>query len=141
MTWDDEYANFVFSRLNPEMDNFGIAGGLCGEAGEVIELFKKDKYHGVPLDPQKALKELGDALFYLTGLGNRLGYTLFDIAEANQKKLEARYPNGFVKGGGIRHEDGCMLSTEQCRNHVNEHGGFCKPHGFSVVKLPSREGV
>jgi NTP pyrophosphatase (non-canonical NTP hydrolase) len=102
MSWDDNYADFVHGRLNSEMDNFGIAGGLCGEAGEVIELFKKDKYHGVPLDPLKAVKEVGDALFYLTAIGNRLGYTLYDIAEANQKKLEARYPTGFVKGGGIR---------------------------------------
>ncbi len=30
------------------------------------------------------------------------GFTLADAAQANVAKLRARYPNGFVKGGGVR---------------------------------------
>jgi hypothetical protein len=42
-----------------------------------------------------------------------LNLSLDEIAQANVTKLLTRYPNGFVRGGGVRHEnndhedDGC----------------------------------
>ena len=76
--------------------------GLVGEAGEVAELIKKDQYHDKPYERQKMRDELGDVLWYLTALAEDHGFTLAEIAERNAEKLSLRYPNGFVRGGGIR---------------------------------------
>lgn len=43
-------------------------------------------------------------------LATRLNLNLNDIAEGNVAKLKARYPDGFVKGGGVR--DGRELLTK-----------------------------
>lgn len=76
--------------------------GLAGEVGEVVELIKKDRFQGQPLDRDKLCKELGDVLWYLTDLAAQNGLTLQQVAETNSAKLRARYPNGFVPGGGVR---------------------------------------
>lgn len=76
--------------------------GLCGEVGETAELIKKDIYHSKPYEREKMKSELGDVLWYLTALAQDNDLTLSEIAQGNAEKLAARYPNGFVKGGGIR---------------------------------------
>lgn len=69
--------------------------GVAGEAGEVADLFKKHLFHGHPLDRAKAAKELGDVLWYVAVLANRIGYSLSNVAELNVEKLRKRYPDGF----------------------------------------------
>ena len=76
--------------------------GLCGEAGETAELIKKAHYHDKLYKDETMKDELGDVLWYLTALAQDHNLTLADIAERNAEKLAARYPNGFVKGGGVR---------------------------------------
>jgi len=76
--------------------------GLCGEAGEVADLVKKATWHGRPLCPADIAIELGDVLWYVADLATALGLTLDEIAAMNVAKLKARYPDGFVVGGGIR---------------------------------------
>jgi len=84
--------------------------GLAGEVGELIDVIKKEIFHGVPADREKVKKELGDALYYLTWVADWFEFDLFDaekdVAQVNADKLAARYPNGFVQGGGIRTGDG-----------------------------------
>lgn len=82
--------------------------GLSGETGELSENIKKGIFHGLPelLDREKVKKELGDILWYTTAMADTFGLTLEEIAEANNKKLAARYPAGFTPGGGIRTGDG-----------------------------------
>ncbi len=72
--------------------------GIAGEAGEVADEIKKHLYHGKPLDRAAMCAELGDVLWYVAFLANRLGYTLSEVAEMNDKKLQDRYPHGFVRG-------------------------------------------
>lgn len=90
--------------------------GLVGEWGEVdaliqsvrgaplriAERIKKDIYHRRPIDPQQLADELGDILWYLSSLATDYDLSLAKIAQANVAKLRARYPDGFVTGGGIR---------------------------------------
>jgi NTP pyrophosphatase (non-canonical NTP hydrolase) len=76
--------------------------GLCGEAGETADMIKKDEYHRVPYKREEMKKELGDVLWYLTALAEDEGLTLDEIAQGNVEKLQRRYPEGFVPGGGIR---------------------------------------
>jgi NTP pyrophosphatase (non-canonical NTP hydrolase) len=76
--------------------------GLCGEAGEVANIIKKAAWHGQPADREKLADEMGDCLWYLADLASHYGLTLRDIAQRNVDKLQARYPDGFVLGGGNR---------------------------------------
>ena len=43
-----------------------------------------------------------DTLGYVEALAAWAGATLDDVLEANMAKLDRRYPNGFVEGGGVR---------------------------------------
>lgn len=69
--------------------------GLCGEAGECIDLVKKCVFQGKELDKAHLAKELGDVAWYLAVSAQALGYDLETVLRMNIEKLEARYPNGF----------------------------------------------
>jgi NTP pyrophosphatase (non-canonical NTP hydrolase) len=71
------------------------AMGLAGEAGEVVDLLKKEIGHGHDADPVKLSEELGDLLWYLSDLATLHNLSLDDIAQANVLKLLKRYPTGF----------------------------------------------
>lgn len=85
---------------DPSLAVLGL--GLTGEAGEVADILKKYIGHGISMDYEKLLLELGDVMFYVAALCTACGLSLDDVMRANVKKLELRYPNGFVEGGGIR---------------------------------------
>lgn len=70
--------------------------GLCGEAGETVELIKKHLFHGHPLDKEKLKKEIGDVLWYVAQLAAAAEISLEDVGQANVAKLKARYPEGFT---------------------------------------------
>jgi NTP pyrophosphatase (non-canonical NTP hydrolase) len=69
--------------------------GLCGEAGECIDLVKKHMFQGHELDEQKLKDEASDCLWYLATLASGLGITMEEIARHNVEKLQKRYPGGF----------------------------------------------
>lgn len=69
--------------------------GLCGEAGEAIDILKKHLFQGHDLDKEHLAKELGDVAWYLAVSADALGYDLETILMMNVKKLRARYPEGF----------------------------------------------
>lgn len=76
--------------------------GLAGETGELVDMLKKKLFHGRPATKKDLESEAGDVLWYLSNLCRTLGISLQRVAENNLLKLQRRYPNGFVKGGGIR---------------------------------------
>lgn len=69
--------------------------GLCGEAGECIDIVKKHLFQGHELDKEHLAKELGDVAWYLAVTAEAIGYDLNTILQMNVKKLRDRYPNGF----------------------------------------------
>ena len=69
--------------------------GLCGEAGEAIDILKKFLFQGHSLNKEHLAKELGDVAWYLALSADALGYGLEDIFQMNIDKLKARYPDGF----------------------------------------------
>jgi NTP pyrophosphatase (non-canonical NTP hydrolase) len=77
----------------------------CEEAGEYGGLIKKHVRHGHPLDIDKAIKELGDLLWYLAYNAHRLGVTLEYVGALNIEKLRKRYPNGFSTTDSINRKD------------------------------------
>lgn len=66
-----------------------VALGLNGEAGEYADLLKKHYYHQTakPLDRAKALKELGDVLWYVALAADTLPVTGLDFAVARNDGL------------------------------------------------------
>ena len=68
-------------------------------------LVKKMLYQGHPANPIKIANEMGDVLWYLALLATTMGFSLGDVAEANVKKLEQRYPKGFSAADSINRGD------------------------------------
>ena len=79
--------------------------GLCGEAGECIDLVKKARFQGHELEREKLMKELGDVAWYLAVASWGLGYPLSSVLTANVEKLKARYPDGFDKARSMKREE------------------------------------
>ena len=71
------------------------AMGLCGEAGEVIDLIKKWAFQGHTLHKQDIEEELGDVLWYAAILCEGIGTTMEEVMQKNIEKLKKRYPDGF----------------------------------------------
>ena len=95
----NEYQKLAMTTLNPELSEKDVlingVMGLCGEAGEAIDIVKKWFAHGHELDREKLIKELGDVAWYLAETSHALGVTLEEVLSRNIDKLKERYPEGF----------------------------------------------
>jgi NTP pyrophosphatase (non-canonical NTP hydrolase) len=101
----NEYQEAAARTINPKSHCLQYyALGLGGEAGEVLEIIKKAEYHEHQLNTDELKKEIGDALWYISMLANKAGFSLEEIARANIEKLKARYPNGFETSRSINRE-------------------------------------
>lgn len=69
--------------------------GLSGEVGEFNDMVKKWIFHEKEFDPDHAMKELGDVLWYVAMICHSFGWNLNTIMQMNVDKLKARYPEGF----------------------------------------------
>ena len=96
----NEYQRLALTTLNPALSGRDIlingVMGLCGEAGEAIDLVKKHLAQGHELDREKLAKELGDVAWYLAETAHAIGYDLDTVLQMNLDKLKARYPDGFT---------------------------------------------
>ena len=95
----NDYQRQAMTFLKPGMNRKDVlingVMGLCGEAGETIDLVKKHLYQGHALDKQKLAMELGDIAWYLAETAYALDIPLEKILRANLEKLKKRYPEGF----------------------------------------------
>ena len=95
----NEYQTIAMTTLNPELCKRDVlinsVMGLCGEAGEAIDIVKKWMAHGHELDKAHLAKELGDIAWYLAEAATALDMDLEEILRANLEKLKNRYPEGF----------------------------------------------
>ncbi len=89
-------------HADPKLQIANYVMGLAGESGELIDALKKQLFHGRPASKAHLESEIGDVLWYLSNLARVLNIDLERAAENNLVKLRRRYPDGFVKGGGIR---------------------------------------
>lgn len=75
--------------------------GLVAEVGEYFDLRAKSQRDGVPENyKDRAKKELGDILWFITAIANDEGFDLEAIAEANLTKLYDRKARGVLGGSG-----------------------------------------
>ena len=95
----NDYQALAMTTLNPALSRKEVlinsVMGLCGEAGEAIDIVKKWLAQGHELDKEHLAKELGDIAWYLAEAATALDIPLEDILQANLDKLKKRYPEGF----------------------------------------------
>ena len=95
----NEYQKLAMKSLNPALNKEEVllngTMGLCGEAGEVIDILKKHLSQGHELNKEKMAEELGDVAWYLAETAYALDYDLEEILQMNIDKLKKRYPDGF----------------------------------------------
>ncbi|MCR5490833.1 MAG: nucleoside triphosphate pyrophosphohydrolase family protein [Bacilli bacterium] len=95
----NEYQKLSLKTLNPNLKGKDIlinaVMGLCGEAGETIDIVKKHLHQGHELDRDGLINELGDVAWYLAEACTALDVSLSEVLERNIAKLKKRYPEGF----------------------------------------------
>jgi len=107
----NEYQKLAMTTLNPNLSQKDVlingVMGLCGEAGEAIDIVKKHLAQGHPLDREKLIKELGDIAWYLAETATALDVSLESVLEGNIEKLRRRYPEGFCSEQSVHrdHDD------------------------------------
>src|SRR5690606_3536810 len=78
----DEYQAEAALTASEGADCIYYAGKLVIEAAEAAQPIFKMMYHGKPATAEQMMDELGDTLWYLTGLAGSLGLSLSAIAAA-----------------------------------------------------------
>lgn len=104
----DEYQKKALTTATPHsdplMDKTIWAMGVAGEAGEVIEKWKKLVAYrdgNVTEDDVRELgKEMADVVWYIAVLASSLGLSFDDIMKQNLEKLASRKARGVIKGKG-----------------------------------------
>lgn len=95
----NEYQKLAMTTLNPALEQKDVlingVMGLCGEAGEAIDIVKKHLAQGHALDREGLIKELGDIAWYLAETATALDVSLEEVFQGNIEKLKRRYPEGF----------------------------------------------
>jgi NTP pyrophosphatase (non-canonical NTP hydrolase) len=104
----DEYQKVALTtaenNYEPLMEKTIWAMGVAGEAGEVVEKWKKIVAYkdGVVSeeDLQLLKKELGDVVWYIAVLAHSLGLSFEEVMKLNVDKLASRKKRGVIRGQG-----------------------------------------
>lgn len=112
----NEYQQKAMSTCMPTSSNYVyMAEGLVGEVGEFMSKVVKGIKKGnlmitnnqifitdtMAEETEKGLiAELGDVLWFVSGIASVLGYSLEDVAKRNINKLAQRKQNGTIDGSG-----------------------------------------
>ena len=82
-------------QFNGQIARMDMAmAGIAGEAGEINDVWKKVKFHGLAWDDvikNRMISELGDMYWYLMQASMALGVSPSEIIAKNQEKLMARH--------------------------------------------------
>lgn len=107
MTFDEYQKQALTTAVpypDPLMSKTILAMGVSGEAGEVIEKWKKIvAYKNGEIsdeDLAELAKELGDVVWYIAVLAQSLGLSFDDIMQRNVQKLQDRQKRDVLKGAG-----------------------------------------
>ncbi len=104
----DEYQKVALTTAihhpDPLMDQTIWVLGITGEAGEVVEKWKKIvAYKGGKItdeDKAELAKELGDVVWYIALMAQSLGLSFDNVMKENLQKLADRKMRGVQKGAG-----------------------------------------
>lgn len=107
MTFDEyqqKALTTAISNPDPLMDKTIWVMGVAGEAGEIIEKWKKlVAYRDGEItqeDIDELGKELGDVVWYIAVLAHSLGLSFDELMQRNLAKLASRKARNVTKGSG-----------------------------------------
>ncbi len=107
MTFDEYQKQALTTAItnpDPLMDKTIWAMGISGEAGEVLEKWKKIVAYkkGVVSDEDlgEIKKELGDVVWYVALMAHSLDLSFDEVMDLNLKKLADRKKRNTQKGAG-----------------------------------------
>lgn len=90
----EKYSEFQQNTQKKQFDIKYMALGLGGEVGEVqndIKKLERDDNNQLKEDRRnKIITELGDTMWYFTGICNQIGCSLQEVLENNMEKLSQR---------------------------------------------------
>lgn len=94
----DEYQKLAARTINTAKTKEELIqhakDGMISELGELFGLHQK-VIQGHKFDEEHAMKELGDAFWFIAEYCTMMGWSMGDVAQMNVDKLRARYPEGF----------------------------------------------
>lgn len=89
-------ARRTVSPLESELLNsLHFISGIVTEAGELLDILKKNIAYKKPIDYVNMKEEIGDIMWYIINLCDLYNWDLEEIMETNIKKLKIRYPEKF----------------------------------------------
>lgn len=107
MTFDEYQKQALTTAENdyePLMEKTIWAMGVAGEAGEVVEKWKKIvAYKGGNISEEdlgELAKELGDVVWYIAVFAHALGLSFDDVMTRNVGKLQDRKKRQVIRGAG-----------------------------------------
>ena len=100
---NDEVFAQNFAKLSQQLNgNYTrldhAISGLCGEVGEVDDVWKKIKFMGLNYTDETRdmfIKELGDVCWYMFQACMALNIPFEEVINRNIEKLKKRHPNGY----------------------------------------------
>lgn len=102
MTLDEYQYKAMSYALDSAKSLSYMTFGLSGEVGELHSVLAKSLRDGFDRDKmvEDCIKELGDVLWFVSGIANQFGYSLDDVAAINLAKLESRKQRNKIQGSG-----------------------------------------
>lgn len=99
----EQYQEFTATTNLYDQNHMGDAllAGLVGEVGELASLFARThRGDNREIDRTKVLYELGDILYHISELSTHFGFSIEQVAQANQTKLADRMQRHVIRGSG-----------------------------------------
>jgi NTP pyrophosphatase (non-canonical NTP hydrolase) len=107
MTFDEYQKQALKTAVrnpDPDMDKTIWAMGIAGEAGEVVEKWKKIMAYDKGVVSKDRLnelaKEMADVVWYIAVFADSLGLSFESIMKQNLEKLKDREERNVIKGRG-----------------------------------------
>lgn len=94
----DAFVALLFKQQSLDKMCLHAALGVCGEAGELADVVKREVIYGKDLDQKNLVEELGDLRFYLQATMMLYGISEQEVLQENANKLSIRYK-------GLRYSD------------------------------------
>ena len=128
----DRTASHIATR--ERMANLSI--GLAEETGEVCKAVRGHMWGGKPAN---VLEELGDVLFFVAVLADTFGFTLAEVAENHEAKMDGRYPVEEPSLSWVNMLGGPIV-LEDSKGSV--HAEIISNHGYATysVTFPLGDG-
>lgn len=99
---------------NDFLNQLHMVVGISTEAGEILDVFKKNLAYEKDIDWVNVEEEIGDLCWYLFNLMNLTGINFETVLDKNIKKLLSRYKEGFSR------EDAILRDLKKERNVLEQ---------------------